>query len=48
MVPLKCLAKAGADMTRLQTVFELSVTGPIDISLSRIEVGTVADEIVPC
>lgn len=47
-VPLKCLAKAGADMTRLQTVFELSVTGPVDISLSRIEVGTMADEIVTC
>lgn len=47
-VPLKCLARAGADMTRLETVFDLSTTGALDLSLSRIELGTVADEALTC
>lgn len=47
-VPLKCLARAGADMTRIDTVFELSTAGALDLSLSRIELGTVADKVVGC
>ena len=47
-MPLKCLAGAGADMTRLETVFDLSTNGKLDLSLSRVELGTLADEVLGC
>ena len=47
-VPLKCLARAGADVTRIETVVELSTEGTLDLSLSRVEVGTVADQTIGC
>lgn len=47
-IPLKCFAKAGADMSRLDAVFELSTVGELDLSISRIELGTVADEELRC
>jgi beta-glucosidase len=47
-LPLKCLSRGGADMARVQTVFELSGSGAFDLSLSRVEVGTVADAVLGC
>ena len=47
-VPLKCFAKAGADMTKLDAPFELTTTCKLDVSLSRISLGTVADQVIVC
>ena len=47
-IPLKCFAKAGANMASLDAVFELSTVGRLDMSISKIELGTVADEQLKC
>ena len=47
-VPLKCFAKSGMDMTKIITPFRLSAYGPLNISLSRVALGTFADAVVKC
>lgn len=47
-IPLKCFAKSGADVTRLDSVFELATDGKIDVSISKVELGTVADQVLGC
>ncbi|MEH3038085.1 MAG: exo 1,3/1,4-beta-D-glucan glucohydrolase [Sphingomonas adhaesiva] len=47
-VPLKCFAKAGADLSKLDVPFALTLTGPTTISLSRVALGMVADQTVRC
>lgn len=44
----KPFAKSGADVARLDSVFELSTDGKIDVSISKVELGTVADEVLGC
>lgn len=47
-VPIKCFANAGADVRKLDAPFQISTTGSIDFSLSRVALGTVADTILGC
>ncbi len=47
-IPLKCFARAGADMTRLATPFRLSTAGAARFSLARVALGTVADRVIAC
>ena len=47
-VPIKCFAAAGADVSKLDAPFQIATTGPIDFSLSRVALGTVADTILGC
>jgi beta-glucosidase len=47
-VPLKCFARAGADLTKLDVPFALSLAGPATISLARVALGMVADQTVDC
>lgn len=49
-VPLKCFAAAGADMTRITAPFRLSSGGSLNISLSRVALGSgmEADVIAKC
>ncbi|MFS0773776.1 glycoside hydrolase family 3 N-terminal domain-containing protein [Sphingomonas sp. 1P08PE] len=47
-VPLKCFAKAGADLAKLDAPFVLTLPGPATVSISRVALGTVADQIVAC
>ena len=47
-VSLKCFANAGADVSKLNAPFQISTTGSVKFSLSRVAVGTVADTILDC
>jgi beta-glucosidase len=47
-IPLKCFAKTGADMTRIEAPFRLVSDGPATFSLSRISLGTVVDQTLTC
>jgi beta-glucosidase len=47
-IPLKCFANKGADLSRVNTIFELGNKGKFDISIARIELGTVANEVQQC
>jgi beta-glucosidase len=47
-VSLKCFAKAGADVTKLNEALTLSSEGKLDLSLSQVKLGTVADKVVSC
>lgn len=47
-VSLKCFANAGADVSKLTAPFQISTTGSVKFSLSRVAVGTVADTILDC
>jgi beta-glucosidase len=47
-VPLKCLAKAGADVSKLNETLSLESSGKLDVSLSQVKLGTVADKVVSC
>ena len=47
-VPLKCFAKAGADVTKINEALTLSSEGKLDLSLSQVKLGTVADKVVSC
>ena len=38
-VPLKCFAKAGADMTKLESVLHLETAGKLQLSVSRVALG---------
>ncbi|WP_217272214.1 putative glycoside hydrolase [Sphingopyxis sp. BSNA05] len=45
---LKCFANAGADVSKLDAPFQISTSGAVKFSLSRVAVGTVADRILDC
>ncbi|MBS0226457.1 MAG: exo 1,3/1,4-beta-D-glucan glucohydrolase [Proteobacteria bacterium] len=49
-VPLKCLARAGADMTRLDAVLQLQSVGQLQLSMSRVALGALneAEHVVDC
>jgi beta-glucosidase len=47
-VSLKCFAKAGADVTKISEALTLSTEGKLDVSLSQVKLGTVADKVVSC
>lgn len=47
-VPLKCFARAGADLSRVDAPFTLTLAGPATVSLSRVALGMVADRTVAC
>jgi beta-glucosidase len=47
-VPLKCLAKAGAQMGRLTTGASLRTAGSLDVSISRIALSMDADRKLAC
>lgn len=47
-IPLKCFAKTGADMTRIEAPFRLISEGPMTFSVSRISLGTVVDQALTC
>ena len=47
-VPLKCLAKAGADVSKLNETLSMESSGKLDVSLSQVKLGTVADKVVSC
>jgi beta-glucosidase len=47
-IPLKCFAKAGADMKKITTGLSLRTAGPLDVSISRIALGVDSDQKVRC
>ena len=49
-VPLKCLAAAGADVTRLDRVFSLESDGKLQLSLSKVALGALneATHVLDC
>ncbi len=47
-VPLACFAKAGADMAKLDLPFSLTTSGNLDLSISRIGMGTTGKGLVAC
>jgi beta-glucosidase len=47
-VPLSCFAKAGTDMTALGQPFNLTSDGKLDLSISRIALGTSGTGLTPC
>jgi beta-glucosidase len=47
-VPLKCFTRAGADMTKPVTRFELRATGRADLTVNRIALGTDVDRRAGC
>jgi beta-glucosidase len=47
-IPLKCLAKSGAEMGKLSTGAALRTTGNFDVSISRIALSMDADRKVAC
>jgi beta-glucosidase len=46
--PLSCFAKAGVDMTKVDTPFRLTAQGPADITISRIALGSTRIGAVGC
>ena len=47
-VPLKCLAKAGAEMGKLTTGAALRTAGNLDVSISRVALSMDADRKIAC
>jgi beta-glucosidase len=47
-VPLKCFAKAGADVSKVNEPIAISSSGKLDLSLSQVKLGTVADTVYAC
>jgi beta-glucosidase len=47
-LPLKCFATHGADMTRLNEAFRLTVDGPSDIAIGEVRLGNDAEQELPC
>ena len=47
-VPLKCFAAGGANLGRVEAPFVLRSEGAFTFSLSRVALGTAADQIVSC
>lgn len=47
-IPLACFGRAGTDLSRVTEMFRVSSTTPLDLSVSRIALGTEADHTVQC
>jgi beta-glucosidase len=47
-VPLKCFAKAGADVGKVNHPLAIESSGKLDLSLSQVKLGTVADQVYTC
>lgn len=47
-IPLACFSRAGADLSRITEMFRVSSSTPLDLSVSRIALGTEADHTVQC
>jgi beta-glucosidase len=47
-IPLKCFAKAGADMHNITTGLSLRTAGPLDVTISRVALGVDSDQKVAC
>jgi beta-glucosidase len=47
-VPLKCFAKAGADVSKVNEALNISSEGKLDLAISQVRVGTVADKTLSC
>jgi len=47
-VPLKCFVKAGADVSKVNEPVAISSSGKLDVSLSQVKLGTVADRVYAC
>lgn len=47
-IPLKCFATSGADMQRITTGVSMRTAGALDVSISRVALGTESDHVVAC
>jgi len=47
-VPLKCLAKAGVDVTKVNQTLSIESASKLDLSISQVKLGTVADKTYAC
>jgi beta-glucosidase len=47
-ISLKCFQKANVDVSKVNEVFEISSSGKLDIALSQVKLGTVADRLHSC
>jgi beta-glucosidase len=47
-VPLKCFAKAGADVSKVNEPLTITSSGKLDLTLSQVKLGTVADTLYTC
>ncbi|MFC0679856.1 exo 1,3/1,4-beta-D-glucan glucohydrolase [Lysobacter korlensis] len=47
-IPLACFGRSGADLSRVTEMFRVSPKTPLDLSVSRIALGTEADHTVTC
>ncbi|MBC2650331.1 exo 1,3/1,4-beta-D-glucan glucohydrolase [Novosphingobium flavum] len=47
-VPLKCFARAGADMGRITSPWALTTRGSLTFSLAQVSLGTLADRVAAC
>ena len=47
-VPLKCFAKAGVDVSKVNETLVIESEGKLDLSFSQVKLGTVADKTYAC
>ncbi len=47
-IPLKCFQKAGVDVSKVNESFTVQSAGKLDLSLSQVKLGTVADKVYAC
>jgi len=47
-IPLRCFAKAGADVAKVSEALVVESENKLDLSLSQVKLGTVADKVVSC
>ena len=47
-VPLKCFAKAGVDVSKVNQTLAIESGSKLDVSISQVKLGTVADKTVTC
>jgi beta-glucosidase len=46
--PLKCFVKAGVDVSKVNETLSIESEGALDLSVSQVKLGTVADKVVSC
>jgi beta-glucosidase len=47
-IPLKCFQKAGVDVSKVNESLTVQSAGKLDLSLSQVKLGTVADKVYAC
>ncbi len=47
-VPLKCVQKLGADVSKIDRPLVIQTSGKLDLSISQVKLGTVADKTITC